>query len=379
MQILFFSSYYYPYISGITTYPHQLLQRLSGDNQITVLTFPHSKGLLHREKITNINIIRIPYQIKISKGYISPQSFSTFYHYAKDSELIILNIPNAEGLLLAIIARLLGKKVISLYHCRVYLYGGLYSRIINTILDISVSLQLFLSHKIITHTKDYATNQSQLKPFLKKTSYIFPYINKPTIDKKQRQEFIKQKKNKYWIGFVGRISSEKGLEYLIDAIKLIPNNQKYELVIAGPMEEVVGERKYYQFIQQKLQSSGINNQIFGPLEQKHLGAFYKSLDVLVLPSTNKTEAFGMVQVEAMLVSTPVIASDLPGVRVPLKISHIGLLSPPKDSRSLAKNIQYIINNKKKIVNQATDIQEHFSSDRIVKKWVTLILQLSQDQ
>ena len=49
-----------------------------------------------------------------------------------------------------------------------------------------------------------------------------------------------------------------------------------------------------------------------------MGSFYTCIDVLVVPSINSTEAFGLVQVEAMMMGVPVVASDLPGVRVPVQ-------------------------------------------------------------
>ena len=50
-----------------------------------------------------------------------------------------------------------------------------------------------------------------------------------------------------------------------------------------------------------------------------MSSFYKSIDLLVLPSINQTEAFGMVQAEA-IAGTPVIAGNLPGVRIPIKLT-----------------------------------------------------------
>ncbi len=57
-----------------------------------------------------------------------------------------------------------------------------------------------------------------------------------------------------------------------------------------------------------------------------------------MPSINSTESFGMVQVEAMICGTPVIASDLPGVRQPVKSSGMGKIVAVKDAKSLADAI-----------------------------------------
>ena len=62
----------------------------------------------------------------------------------------------------------------------------------------------------------------------------------------------------------------------------------------------------------------------GELHGGQLSNFYSMCDVLTLPSVNSTESFGMVQVEAMLCGTPVVASDIPGVREATRVTGMGL-------------------------------------------------------
>ena len=61
-----------------------------------------------------------------------------------------------------------------------------------------------------------------------------------------------------------------------------------------------------------------NWKFLGNLDLTQMAAYYPNLDVLVVPSLNSTEAFGLVQIEAMLNGTPCVASALPGVRQPKK-------------------------------------------------------------
>ncbi len=62
--------------------------------------------------INQIKIIRIPYWFKISKGFISPQSIVYFIKYVKNCDLVLLNIPNFEGGLLALIPEIYQKRII---------------------------------------------------------------------------------------------------------------------------------------------------------------------------------------------------------------------------------------------------------------------------
>jgi rhamnosyl/mannosyltransferase len=73
--------------------------------------------------------------------------------------------------------------------------------------------------------------------------------------------------------------------------------------------------------------------------------FFKAAEVLVLPSIHKSEAFGIVLLEAMACGTPVISTELGTGTSFVNADKIsGLVVPPRDSRSLRKAIEDIIDN-----------------------------------
>jgi len=349
MEILFFSPYFYPYISGLTTYPYKILTHLSKKHKITVLTFPYQKELtINNQQLT---IKYLPYFFRFSNGFISPPSIFYFYYYAKKSDLIILNQPNFEGLFLAIIGKILHKKIVSILHCQVFLDSGFFNQIINSFLNLSVFIQLWLSNNIIAYTEDYFKSLKISRFFLKKTRFVLPPIEFLKINQKKLKEFDRLKTDKIWLGYAGRIASEKGLEYLVQSINQLYAKNKVELVFAGPYgKDVSGEDKYYKRIINLLETNVVKHHFFGNLSDGDLSAFYKAIDLLVLPSINQTEAFGMVQAEAMLTGTPVIASNLPGVRVPIRLTKMGEIVKPKNPQQISKAIIKILKNKNKFSN-----------------------------
>lgn len=354
MKILFFSSYFYPYISGITTYPFTLLKHLAEKHQITVLTFPHQKELKKIESIERIKIARIPYLLKISKGYLSPQSFFYFLKEVKSADIVLLNLPNFEGLPLAFFSKILGKKTVCLFHCQVFLTDGLVNKMINFFLNLSMYLQMALSDRIIGNTTDYINSILAGRLFRNKIKVVLPPVAKLAAEQKKLSEFLALKNAKVWIGFSGRLAREKGIEYLVEVANFLVNRKKLpaELVFAGPYgEKVAGEDKYFFKIKTLLKKKNVACRFFGTLTGKELGAFYKSIDVLVLPSINQSEAFGMVQVEAMLLGTPVVTTNLPGVQIPVKVTKMGLVVEKKNSKKLAEAIFEVIKNRKEYVNK----------------------------
>lgn len=353
MKILFFSPYFYPYTSGVTTYPLKILSNLVNKNEVTVLTFKYDNRLTNQATHNQININRMPYFLKISKGFISPQSLIYFYKYAIQSDLIILNQPNFEGLFLSIIGKILNKKIISIFHCQVFLRGNILVKIINWFLNFSMKIQLNLSDKIVVYTKDYINSLPYFKKLINKTVDILPPIEKSVIDKKYLNKLLKLKGNKIWIGYAGRISSEKGLEYLIDAVRniVIPAKTGIRIIFAGPYgKDVAGENSYYNKILLLLKEYEIDYLFLGNLTAEQLSSFYKSINLLVLPSINQTEAFGMVQAEAIIAGTPVITSNLPGVRISIRLTKMGIIVETKNVEQISQAIEELINNKNKFSN-----------------------------
>lgn len=167
------------------------------------------------------------------------------------------------------------------------------------------------------------------------------------------------------LGVAARLAEEKGFEYLFEAMRLI--GTEVQLLVAGPVDPV-GENKYKEKIFKLIKDLNIKVKFLGNLNQQELKKFYRKIDVLVLPSVNSTEAFGMVQVEAMIAGTPVVASNLPGVRIPILKTKMGELAEPGNPKSLAKAIIKVY--KTKYVNTAKKI---FDINKTYEKYRAVIL------
>ncbi len=358
MKILFFSPYFFPYISGLALYPYRLFLALSQKNNITVLTFLHDTKLPRNEKVKNLTIKRMTYWFKISKGYISISSLYTFLKECLTHEVVILNLPNVEGLSLALMAFCLRKKIITIYHCNIITKGA-FGFLLQLIVNLSTYIQLLLSTNIVSHD-DYATNT--LPSYVQhKLIHTYPMRDQfLTPDNKMAKILRQEKYDNIWIGFAGRIASEKGLEYLIDAVShLYQHNMKIQLVLCGPHpNKTVGEQKYQCFIMDKIKTNSFPVKQYHDLDSARFYAVLKTLDVLVTPSVNETEAFGLTQIEAMTLGTPVVATDLFGVRTPILKTGMGILVKPKQTKQIETAISAILNNRLK-----------YSNDKLIQKAV----------
>jgi len=128
---------------------------------------------------------------------------------------------------------------------------------------------------------------------------------------------------------VGRLSYYKGFDVLLDALAHVP---EAELILVGD-----GEGRGH--LQARAVESGLQARVHfaGSVDDATLNALYANAEVLCLPSIDRSEAFGMVLLEAMRAALPVVASDLrgSGVTYVVRDGETGLLVPPGDADTLA--------------------------------------------
>jgi glycosyltransferase involved in cell wall biosynthesis len=150
--------------------------------------------------------------------------------------------------------------------------------------------------------------------------------------------------NGYIIGYVGRLVSEKGVDVLLDAVAELRDLERNQAVETGPRPWRLrilgegGEKEKLKAQARRLELS--NNVTFADwLPSLRMPAFYRRLDVLVLPSRSRpnwVEQFGRVLIEAMACGVPVIGSDCG--EIPYVIGDAGLIFPEGDASALAAHL-----------------------------------------
>ncbi len=127
--------------------------------------------------------------------------------------------------------------------------------------------------------------------------------------------------------FVGRLRHYKGVEVLIDAASSV--DADFRIVGAGPMAAALRQRAAASAASERIR-------FFGQVPDAELPALYAAAAVVVLPSVNRSEAFGLVMLEAMAASRPVVSTELgTGTSVVNQHGETGLVVPPHDAVALA--------------------------------------------
>jgi glycosyltransferase involved in cell wall biosynthesis len=180
------------------------------------------------------------------------------------------------------------------------------------------------------------------------------------------------------VGMAARLATEKGVEVLIGAMtRLLEAFPRLKVLFAGQYENVMGEEAYYRRLMPLINKLGTEHwEFLGVLGQEQMPTFYSACDVLVVSSLNSTESFGLVQVEAMLCGTPSIASNLPGVRQPPRMTGMGEVTPIGDSAALAEAIIRVIQSAHEYRRPRRLIADTFSLERTVKGYESLFESLA---
>ena len=363
MKILIALNYYTPYISGVTETAKIEAEELAKDpnNEVTVVCSNHD-NLPEEEIINNVKVIRTPVVMKISKGTVSPKFISTIRKLSKENDIVNIHLPMLEA---AVIANVVDKnKLVVTYHCDINLPKSFINNAIVNIMDISHKKAFKRAKRVVVTSIDYSNSSRILSKAKEKLVEIAPPF--------KIIEAVEVKRNYNVIGFCGRIVEEKGIDVLLKAFEIIKKKKKEIILeIAGDYKKIAGG-SVYPMLKEYIDKNNIKDVKFlGRLSDEDLIKFYSSINVFVLPSINSLEAFGMVQLEAMLCNTPVVASDLPGVRTIVQNTGMGLIAKVKDEKDLANKILEILNNRDKYVKSREAILDKYSTEVLISKYKDL--------
>ena len=376
MKILISATYFEPYSSGLSQYALRLGRGLVAlGHQVTVLTSQYQKSLALEEEIFGIHVVRVPVDFRLSKGVLMLGLTKIARQWIKWADVVNLHLPQFESAMLAGLVKAHGKRLVVTYQCDLEKEGNLLTQLPFLGTRILHTVALRKADVIAQMTQDYADTSPALEGLLGKVRIIVPPIN-PIMAEKAVIEGLRAKfgldENHHYIGLSGRVASEKGYETLIEAMPEILQKFPNAVVLhAGSWKGVVGEESYQEKIDNLIKPLGDGWKKLGFLSDEEFRAFFAICDLLVVSSTNRTEAFGMVQIEAFTQGTPVVASDSPGIRVPVTQTGAGGLFTAGNAHSLAERVCQVLEKGKSAFKIDYSYLQEFSEESVAKKYLAI--------
>ena len=382
MKILTVLTYYRPHTSGLTIYAERLARAFAKrGHQVTVMTTQYDPSLKTEETIDGVKVIRVPVAARVSKGVIAPTFGWVATKLVAQHDVVQLHLPQFDAPGVALRGRLFGKPTVLTYHCDIQLPPGIFNRLVNTVVDFQNNMAGMLANHIVTYTQDYADNSPYLSRYASKLTPILPPVELPSplpgaVEAFAEAHHINERKPV--IGMATRFASEKGVEILLGALPaILKKYPKAQVLYAGQHQNVMGEQSYFDRLAPQIREYEVSGHwtFLGNLDPVQMAAYYPNLDVLTVPSLNSTEAFGLVQIEAMMNGTPSVPSALPGVRQPVLMHGAGKVSKIGDSADLADAILGVLDEPEKYCADAASIQKSYEPDSIAMEYEKLFAKL----
>lgn len=212
---------------------------------------------------------------------------------------------------------------------------------------------------IVVTSPPYAQSSPWLQPFLDKIHVVPSSIRDPLEGQGQalaeKAAAIRARHEGKRIVFaLGRMIYYKGFDVLVDAAALLPDDTVVVIGGAGELLEPLRERA---------RSLGLADKVHlvGRIADNDIAAYFQAADVFCLPSLLRSEAFGLVLVEAMAHSRPIVATNIPGSGVSWVNVHeeTGLNVEPGDAPALAQALRQVLDNPAQAARYAANGRQHF--------------------
>ena len=328
MKILHIYKDYYPVTGGMENHIRALAEeqaRRGFDVSVLVTSLTSETG------VTEMNGVRLIRAGRLAMVASTPLSISMPRLLSRERpDIAHLHFPYPVGELSQLFFGK-AKKVVITYHSDV-----VRQKRILTFYKPFLRKVLNMADRVIATSDPYVQSSPYLRSVEAKCRVIplgidpAPFVNADP----ERTPLVRKTYGSPLVLFVGKLRYYKGLQYLLEAMKDV----EARLLVAGsgPMEEewkrIAGQ-------------PGIAGKVtfLGEVSDDELPVLYHACDLFVLPASERSEAFGLVQVEAMMCGRPVVSTELgTGTSFVNRHNETGLVVPPRDALSLGEAVRRLL-------------------------------------
>jgi glycosyltransferase involved in cell wall biosynthesis len=380
VNICFTSHRYHPLIGGYDNQIRQLAEHLSKHHHVTVVTYNLTGSPTH-ENINGVEVQRVKpnlifFRVPLSAGYlkkIGSQNFDLLHAHGFVPVVSDLSVAYAKSK---------GKATVYTHHFDGNVQDATAWNTLANLYNRTIARQsLHYADAIVATTKSYAETSPILKPILNRVQLIPCFVDceqfKPAAPEKV--EALRSQLglgNRKTVLFVGRIVPYKGIEYLIKAIEYAKEQgEEFNLLLLGGAEgkSITNPSQYHRKIQALAKKSPLceNIHFLGRIENNQLSTYYSLADVVALPSTMRGEAFGAVLLEALACGTPVVASEIAGVRDVLQGNNsVGSYISPRDPSELSNALLKTASRKRAVTERCRQFAfDNYRIEKVVTDYV----------
>jgi glycosyltransferase involved in cell wall biosynthesis len=327
MKVLHVGKYYPPYMGGIETHLQALSRELAKCVDLRVIV-SNDQPRSSREVLDGVNLLRVATPFTLFSTPLSPAMVSAIRNSAAD--LIHIHLPNPTAVMAYLASGHRGKAIFT-YHS-----DTVKQKVLGSLFQPLLDAALRRSSAVIATSPNYLATSPVLAT-VRDRCHVIPY----GIDLAQFEHYdpavvaqIRQQHGERLIVSVGRLVYYKGFEYLIRAMTQV--NGKLLIIGDGPLRADL----------LKLASElGITDKVVlvGEVQNERVIPYYHAAQIFALASVARSEAFGIVQIEAMASGIPVVNTGLDsGVPFVSLDGQTGLTVPPADPDAMAAALNRLL-------------------------------------
>ena len=303
---------------------------------------------------------------KIAATWISPQMIFKLRGIVHNYDIIHIHHPDPMAALALLFSNTKGKKIVLHWHSDI-----VKQKLLLKFYNPLQNWMIRRADNIIATSSIYAQGSRYINKYVDKTIIIPIGVE---VNYGVLSGLKKQINNKYVgkkiIYSLGRLCYYKGFEYLIDSAKYL--DESYVILIGGtgPLVNKLSEKIEHANIGHKVK-------LLGKIADNEMGTYFSECTLFCFPSIEKSEAFGIVQIEAMSFGKPIIATTIKdsGVSWVNKHGYSGLNVEPRNSQELANAIKNICENDVVLNQYSLNARQRFEDEFTSDKMIDRILKL----
>jgi glycosyltransferase involved in cell wall biosynthesis len=336
MRILQLGRFYPPELGGIETVIFEIVEGLNANNIRCDVLCSNKINRLEISNTRNYKIVRAPSLTHVLSTSISPALIFQLRKLVKEYDIIHLHHPDPMATLALLLCRPGGKqKIIVHWHSDIIRqkFTLFFYRPIQEWL-------LKRCNRIVVTSQNYLDTSKHLTKYWGKAEVVPIGISaEMNSNARKLDELKKSFKGKKIIFGLGRHVYYKGFEYLIESAEYLDDNY---LIIIG------GDGPLGPSLMAKVQEKGLQSRVVftGRIPFDEIHSYFELCDIFCLPSVERSEAFGVVLLEAMSLGKPIVATNIPGSGVNWvnQDNETGLNVTPQDPKALADAFVKIMSN-----------------------------------
>lgn len=359
MKVLqIYKDYYPPTVGGIEKHINIVSNGLKKLGIHVEVLVSNTRPVTISEAIEDIRVTKSAEFGRFASAPINPTMPYILKRMAADFDLLHFYLPNPTAVLSFLLNRI-DKPYIVTYHSDIVRQANLKKLYLPL-----ESIFLNKASAILASSPNYIESSQVLKNYKNKCKVIPIGISIERIcARHDEQNYILSDGNEKFVLFVGKFRHYKGLHILIDAMKHV----KSKLFI-------IGDGVLKKNLVEQVKNSNLSDKVFffGELSDEEVYGYMQKCNLLVLPSTHRSEAYGIVLLEAMACGKPVVSTELnTGTSYINQHGKTGIVVKPNDPTALANAINFLLDNPEvsfKFGESAKEwVRTEFKSDKMVQK------------